>query len=324
MDEDNSSLNGFLIALTIAVVMVGLIALITPYPELSALIGEQQQHAAAKNDPIPHMSAMGDLLGFFDSHGEAFTALATIAVAWFTWTLRGSTNKLWSVAKRDADTAEKAVVDLNRAFVHGVPEQGDDIIDEETKSVTMKTGRVRWFNNGNTPTRDMFNHFNFAIAGKEVPPNWDFPDFWPHADRSPTPLGVPARGVALGPTLEVNESDIKDAVAKKKFIYVWGWATYSDVFEGTPRHVTRFAIRVIPKWSKDADTGTEKVTFRTELLNRYNRSDKECERQGFGAEWKPRQLAPGVSDEVLFGEAAKPPTDNAAADPNNKGIAGGA
>jgi hypothetical protein len=40
-----------------------------------------------------------------DEHSEALTALATVAIAWFTWTLWKSNEKMWVVTKIAADAA---------------------------------------------------------------------------------------------------------------------------------------------------------------------------------------------------------------------------
>jgi hypothetical protein len=37
-----------------------------------------------------------------------------------------------------------------------------------------------------------------------------------------------------------------DAQAGRKFIYLWGWVRYFDVFPRTPEHITRFCWLIVP------------------------------------------------------------------------------
>lgn len=57
---------------------------------------------------------IGQFLNFIS---PALTAIATIAIAWFTWTLKQSTDKSWRVANRSADIAERALLDLERGCI---------------------------------------------------------------------------------------------------------------------------------------------------------------------------------------------------------------
>jgi hypothetical protein len=58
---------------------------------------------------VPHVAV---LLEFIEKYNGAFTALATIAVAWFTWTLRQSTDKLWRISERALTELEAPVISI--------------------------------------------------------------------------------------------------------------------------------------------------------------------------------------------------------------------
>jgi hypothetical protein len=77
--------------------------------------------------------------------------------------------------------------------------------------------------------------------------------------------------------------------AGKGILYIWGWATYNDVFPGTAKHVTRFAVRLLIGGNP---LDSVRCTFTFVPLPRYNCSDEECDRQGYPADWKPRQITP--------------------------------
>jgi hypothetical protein len=44
----------------------------------------------------------------------------------------------------------------------------------------------------------------------------------------------------------ITPQDIIDAHAGRKFIYVWGWIKYFDVFPKTPQHITRYCWLIDP------------------------------------------------------------------------------
>jgi hypothetical protein len=48
------------------------------------------------------------------------------------------------------------------------------------------------------------------------------------------------------PAAAVTPQDIIAAQAGRKFIYLWGWMKYSDVFPKTPEHITRYCWLVLP------------------------------------------------------------------------------
>jgi hypothetical protein len=48
------------------------------------------------------------------------------------------------------------------------------------------------------------------------------------------------------PENAISPQDITDVQSGKKFLYVWGWARYSDVFPNTKQHITRFCWMITP------------------------------------------------------------------------------
>lgn len=54
-------------------------------------------------------------------------------------------------------------------------------------------------------------------------------------------------------------------------LYMWGWADYNDIFEGTERHRTEFSAEILITGSlSDTVPGLAFVT-----LTKYNGSDRE-------------------------------------------------
>lgn len=57
------------------------------------------------------------LAAFVDAHNGSFIALATIVVAWFTWTLRQSSEKMWKTTSKSVDLAQQEFETTLRARV---------------------------------------------------------------------------------------------------------------------------------------------------------------------------------------------------------------
>jgi hypothetical protein len=68
--------------------------------------------------------------------------------------------------------------------------------------------------------------------------------------------------------------ELEAIIAGTQHLYVWGWAEYDDVFEGTPRHRTEFCH----KWSVGGDPrNPTRVSHRYAVHDKYNGADEECE-----------------------------------------------
>jgi hypothetical protein len=137
----------------------------------------------------------------------------------------------------------------------------------------------------------MQNHVNLRMLDGPLPNDWDFPDLWSAktapGDRVSTPLGVAPRGTVQGQIVGISLDQMREVVAGTKRLYMWGWATYNDVFPRTHIHITRFAVQ-ISAGGDPTDTAKTSVTFH--FVRRYNCTDEECEHQGFPASWTPREM----------------------------------
>ena len=81
-----------------AAYVVGLIALIPAHGEICKEGTKAGEEACTSYRLVPFLIIeIGKIL---DALGVAITALATIAIAWFTWSLRRSTDKLWDAGER--------------------------------------------------------------------------------------------------------------------------------------------------------------------------------------------------------------------------------
>jgi hypothetical protein len=64
---------------------------------------------------------VGSLFAFVETYTGVFTVLATIAIAWYTFSLRDSTDKLGKIAAATAIAQERDTRILQRAYVSAKP-----------------------------------------------------------------------------------------------------------------------------------------------------------------------------------------------------------
>lgn len=129
---------------------------------------------------------------------------------------------------------------------------------------------VGWKNAGATPAQWVKASINWYDFGEEgLPPSFDFPepeDF----EESYSSIG-PGETVD-GPSAEVPRWLIDAVKLETRTLFVWGWLEYSDVFKGSPRRRTEFALQV--QKSGHGDFGIAQVT-----LHRHNGIDDSCDKK---------------------------------------------
>jgi hypothetical protein len=209
-------------------------------PVFQQCVSQQEQDNsgnAAKDNP----SAFGRLASvyvrcsgdFANRNGNGITALATIIIAAFTGTL-------WIATSRQARLARESLTANRRAFIF--PEsfrQTWDPPDPITNQFNWRFS-VRWRNVGTTATRKLRTYSECEVRNSLLPQGYNF-----SYDEKRVVGGL------IGPYSEmfggsvpnitpVTPQDIADAQVGKKFIYLWGWVRYFDVFPGSPEHVTHF------------------------------------------------------------------------------------
>jgi hypothetical protein len=136
---------------------------------------------------------------------------------------------------------------------------------------------VRWINGGNTPTKGMKTYTDNYLSETKMPDDFVFPNDAPHiataflapkcnpiiGHRTPKENGIPDRTIAA-------------VQAGTKFLYIFGWAKYFDVFPGTPERVTRFCYMILvngdPFQPRSNGFG---INF--PIYERYNCADDGCE-----------------------------------------------
>jgi hypothetical protein len=253
------------------VAIFGVLALIAlardQSPSFETCIGKQsEQYGAAQqikgsaNAVVPLVQRWPFAIrcsgAFLDDNNAVIGGVATVIIAIFTIVLALASG-------RQANLTREALVADKRAFLFAI----------QISPVWEKVGdeyfwRVRpvWRNYGFTPTRKLRTYVDCEIRNSVLPPDFNF-------RHDPTQIGKglmapqyesPVGQAPRSPGAPISPQDILDVQQGRKFIYLWGWARYFDVFRGTPERVTHFCwfITAIgdPKAS-DTNSPPEKLRF---------------------------------------------------------------
>jgi hypothetical protein len=254
----------------------------TSSPFFQGCISENEKangNTATKNDPTYGAVFTGYIRcsgRFIEAHGIGITALSGILVAAFTGTL-------WIATSRQSIITKEIWVADKRAFVFPT---GINPFWELNPDEGFYYWRIRpvWQNSGETPTRRLRLYTDCEIRDTALPPNFQFVD-------GPIPPGAGMLGphsssmggaAPLIPRPGISPQDILDAIASRKFIYLWGWVRYYDVFPNTKEHVTRFCWQIMPVGDPHAFTPGQIPTAPGSLQFAYlhigqgNCADDEC------------------------------------------------
>ena len=209
---------------------------------------------------------------FLDAIAAPLTGLATVAIGYFTYTLKTSTDRLWDAGEKarilSEDTAERQL----RAYVFldtiNLPER----IDPLTKKMTRYI-QVAWKNTGGTRTR----HFTSRVSHKFWELNQQPLETFDFSDESDaaTFYGLigPAQSVNP-PPIQISNYCLVAASDEEQAFLIWGWAEYQDVFRPTI-HRTEFAFRVLV----EGNPLSRAYLIRFEPTQRHNAADDDCMKQ---------------------------------------------
>jgi len=238
--------------------------------------------------------SLDDPIAFFTLILACFTGLLVIVSfiqIWFLIHADHLAEEAGQTAKESTNIARQALIAGQRAFI-SVNFRPSANLDINSGKVTQYSFTPVWYNAGETPTRDMSNHISIMLFPGDIPADWDFPDLWPRnveeKDRRPIPLGAAPKASVDGQAVGVAVDRIANVIGGREKLYMWGWAKYRDVFPGTKKHVTRFAIKI--EIGGDPSE-PQKMSFSFPFLWKYNCSDEECDYQGYPVDWKARTAA---------------------------------
>jgi hypothetical protein len=173
-----------------------------------------------------------------NDYGVAITALATVAIGFFTLTLKLSTDKLWEAGEKQRQLYEETAERQLRAYVGAA--WGDVFIQDATHPFQIRPAITNY---GLTPAYDVTftggaEVLNYPLPndatltyGRESKP---WATLWPNAHN----LGM----IEMGRMLSVAEIDeIKSPVRKR--LYAFGRLEYLDAFKR--KRYTEFCFSIV-------------------------------------------------------------------------------
>jgi hypothetical protein len=236
--------------------------------------GETEKHAG---DTPPIDSLIEQIKRANDANeasdrGKKFREWVMIALVFATAFFAGLTYLVFQDQLKDSHTAYAAV---QRAFV----------FQTRFETPCYDNGCLLtpvWENSGSTPSKAL----RLVDASARVPVGQDprsyrFPPLPPGAQPAIKSLIGP-HGVALGVSIWITRQQIDEIVGGKSQFWVWGRATYRDVFEKSDDHVTCWAYSVNPQIVRSPkSSGSKELVSRVggfSLLGigAHNCSDEDC------------------------------------------------
>lgn len=143
--------------------------------------------------------------------------------------------------------------------------------------------RPEWTNHGSTQTRKLRLYSDCELRTTTLPVGFPF------TEKHPFGTGLLPPHVSMNggsaPILQnpaITPQDILDVIAGHKFLYLWGWARYFDVFPGTQEHITRFCFQITPGGNPTTFAPGQSATQHGNLRFGYvhhaegNCADDEC------------------------------------------------
>jgi len=202
--------------------------------------------------------------------------VVAVSAAIFAWQL---------AALRESNRiSRKSLQSAQRAFVFYSP-QG--ITPSWVTDKVGSTKIIAWTffvprkNSGTTPTRSLKEHIDISYGPEPPSEDFNFHDFeggvsGPANPQEPT----------YYQTKRIPAEILKQAEEGAQHIYVYGWLSYYDVFEGTPQRVSKFCFEIYPlsgdfTTTKGGPYGTQAAlcTTREGTKALHNCSDADCEAQ---------------------------------------------
>ncbi|MEI8152192.1 MAG: hypothetical protein WCG92_11400, partial [Hyphomicrobiales bacterium] len=134
--------------------------------------------------------------------------------------------------RRTAQQIDRNTLIAQRAFVYV------GALEWSTDRTNVKISPI-WANAGTTPTRRLRISTNWVASHGELAPDFDI-----NYVRAPESLFLgPSAKAEFGPVL-IPMRDIQAAIEDRLHLYVWGRATYDDMFEGSQPHFFDFCHRI--------------------------------------------------------------------------------
>ena len=170
-----------------------------------------------------------------------------------------ATRSIADAAKKSADVGEAALVTTQRAFAFN-----SFVVNVVGSEIWLM---IRWENSGATPTKEIRNWVSWKTFPHGPPKDYQ----WPNLDESGNPTADTSTAIKfiIGPKTSQGSQMLKIPISTFEKVrggdlrlFIWGWAEYHDVYEGTPTHRTEFCNEVVvTNLTKEGDRVTVALHF---------------------------------------------------------------
>jgi hypothetical protein len=211
------------------------------------------------------MSALGTWL----THGEWVMSVLTaiyVIIAALTWIRIG---QQWNAMKHSNEISRKNLEAVQRAFVFL---KHTEIIagkDDVSGKISEWRFRTTWENSGTTPTRNLEIYVGALRCPTELAKGHPFPD---STNSKQILLVLAPKAIIWAHDLPIPVSVFQKAQATASHIYLFGRATYRDVFDDTPPQVTKFCMELI----MHGDPESANARIRMSSHFEHNCADEDC------------------------------------------------
>jgi hypothetical protein len=137
------------------------------------------------------------------------------------------------ISRRSLEAVQRAFVFLKTTSIMSVP-------DQTYKKVVAIQFNATWENGGSTPTKELETLLCVIGFPTEMPKGYKLPDRTdPSINAQRIPMVLGPKCIIVTPNLEVPIAHFQT-----QHVYLYGTATYKDVFDDTPQHTTNFCMKV--------------------------------------------------------------------------------
>ncbi len=131
-------------------------------------------------------------------------------------------------------------------------------------------------NSGTTPTKFLKQTIKRSEVGQAVPEDFFRGDYW--KDDKAAVLGPKDKLYGGHIYVPAGEMDaLKHRTESTEHVYIFGRATYYDVFDHTARHVTKFCYELTGFADNPVTSSPAEAIFTLCESQRYNCADSECQ-----------------------------------------------
>jgi hypothetical protein len=170
---------------------------------------------------------------FFTEAMFSFLALIVVVGQLFIY------RQQWHVMERQWKLSREALTKLERPFVYRESISWLWHRDLGRPGQFFYSIRPILANTGRSPTKRMVLAVNFTVRDSPLPDDFDYSYSAPRVRA-----GIGPNGRIIAGIIKVTDNDLLAIQEGVKHFYVWGKAEYTDLFEGTGTHTTRFCNRI--------------------------------------------------------------------------------